>query len=646
MMLTIELLKNMPFASIDRHFAAYIQEQSRQDDPLIYAVAAIASAAVRLGHTCCDLNKFSGKTFSDFFQQLTQNEDDADIDKNILFPSVEEFRKILTPPWGIALTEEKDEHAAQNIPLVLDSCGRLYLNRYFMYEKELAERILQFVSSPETAFDPGKEKFNSVIPFFQLPEEKPVEHVDWQKFAAYLTGISPLTIITGGPGTGKTTVVAAVLALILEKYESNGKFPRIMLCAPTGKAQSRLAESIRDSLKDLNCTPAVRAELERLIDPENPEKCCGTIHALLGVKWNTPNFRKNQENPIDADILLADEISMISLPLMCKLLRALKPGTKLILLGDKDQLASVDAGAVLGDFCKNVPFNLLSADRKKDFIALTESPEQELRIIPESFESPLTGHIAELKISRRFDENSQIGKISSMIRNRQNAAQIKAEIMIPTADFFRRELPEKPEGLLKEFFADIPQKIKALIQEPTVESMKQAYFLLDNYKILCAHRTGNTGVENMNKLCRKLFRMNRDDATGLPVMILQNDKVTGLSNGDIGILWNIDSVPRVYFPTSIKDPEPKSFLPFELPPCEPVFAMTVHKSQGSGFDNVLIAFPQKKSPILTRELLYTAITRAKKRVELWCPESLIEPVLNTEVVRHSGLADRLCKKQV
>lgn len=642
-MLSLELLKNMPFSSIDRHFAAYIQEQSRQDKPLIYAVAAIASAAVRLGHTCCDLNQFSQRDFADFFMQLTQNEEVEESCAGVPFPSVEEIRAVLSPPWGIALTEGMDENAAQNIPLVLDPSGKLYLNRYFMYEKELAEQIVQFVKAPETSFNPEKERFNGVISFFRLDPEKPVEHVDWQKFAAYLSGVSPFTIITGGPGTGKTTVVAAVLALILEKYESTGKFPRIVLCAPTGKAQSRLAESIRDSLKDLNCTPAVKAELERLIDPDNPEKVCGTIHSLLEVKWNTPNFKRDQDNPIEADILLADEISMISLPLMCKLLRALKPGTKLILLGDKDQLASVDAGAVLGDLCKDVPFNVLTPERKKVFAALTEAPEEELMTIPERKVSPLTGHIAELKISRRFDENSQIGKISSMIRNRQNAAEIKAEIMTATADFSRIELPVKPEKYLKQFFADLPQKIKALTLNSDIESMKQAYFLLDNYKILCAHRTGNTGVENMNKLCRKLFRMPQDDATGLPIMILQNDRVTGLSNGDIGILWNINGETRVYFPTSINDPEPKSFLPFELPPSEPVFAMTVHKSQGSGFDHVLITFPAKKSPILTRELLYTAITRAKKRVELWCPESLIEPVLNTEVIRHSGLAARLYK---
>ena len=255
MMLTLELLKNMPFSSIDRHFATYILEQSELDDPMVYAAAAIASAAVRMGHSCCDLNEFSGKTFSDFFLQLSQNEEYEKEELNIPFPSVETFRKVLGSLWGIvstkdwndqaknapwfqtlylgvSLTEAMDDHV-EEIPLILDTHGRLYLNRYFMYEKELAERLLEFVHTPESDFAPGKEKFNGVIPYFQLDPAKPVEHVDWQKFAAYLTGFSPLTIITGGPGTGKTTVVAAVLALLLEKYESTGKFPKIKLCAPT-----------------------------------------------------------------------------------------------------------------------------------------------------------------------------------------------------------------------------------------------------------------------------------------------------------------------------------------------------------------------------------------------------------------------------
>ena len=145
----------------------------------------------------------------------------------------------------------------------------------------------------------------------------------------------------------------------------------------------------------------------------------------------------------------------------------------------------------------------------------------------------------------------------------------------------------------------------------------------------------------MNELCRKLFRMTSDQSIGLPLLILQNDQTIGLSNGDIGIIWDTGNGTRVYFPASKDDPEPKSFYLYELPPYEPVFALTIHKSQGSGFDNVLISMPPKETPILTRELLYTAITRARKKVELWCPAGLISSTLSKEVMRHSGLADRL-----
>ena len=643
MMLSVELLRKMPFASIDLHFAAYIQELSGSGDPCIFAAAAIASIAVRQGHTCCDLRFFQGRKFSDFFRTIVSETDESDPETDADFPLLSDIRAALHPPAGVVLEQWCDEDHAKNIPLILDPAGRLYLNRYFLYEKELAERILQFIHAPENVFAPQKEEFNGIISYFHLDPEKPVEYVDWQKFAAYLAGISPLTIITGGPGTGKTTVVAAVLALILEKYvkDSPGTFPKILLCAPTGKAQSRLAESIRSSLKDLQCTPAVRRELERLIDPDNSEKCCGTIHSLLGVIKDTPNFHRNQKSPLDADILLADEVSMISLPLMCKLMRALKPGTKLILLGDKDQLASVESGAVLGDLCKNTEFNVLSGNHKKSFAALTGSPEEQIRVIPEKAESPMTGYIAELKISRRFDGKSQIGKISSMIREKQEVSLIREAMLCRTNDFLCLNIPRNPEEQLKRFFGDLPEKIMALTKDPTLENMKKAYFLLENHKILCALRSGSSGVEKMNELCRRLFRMTTGLAIGLPLLILQNDLATGLSNGDIGIIWNPGTETRVYFPASPEDQEPKSFYLYELPPFEPVFAMTIHKSQGSGFDNVLISMPRKDSPVLTRELLYTAITRAKKRVELWCPEVLIGTSLNKEVQRHSGLAERL-----
>lgn len=643
-MLTVETLRKMPFASIDLHFAAYIQSLSKSEDPIVFAAAAIASAAVRQGHSCCDLKQFTGKTFSEFFYTADSQQDESeDSAAKEVFPGVEEFRKCMASPWGIALTAEMDDSKAKNIPLVLDPAGRLYLNRYFFYEKIVAEKILAFLHSTNHDFSPEKENFNRVITYFK----NTVKQTDWQKFAAYLAGISPLTVITGGPGTGKTTVVAAVLALILEKHlkENSGNLPRIMLCAPTGKAQSRLAESISDSLDALDCDDVIKAELKRLIDPDSSEKNCGTIHSILESIYNTPNFYRNQDSPLDADILLADEVSMISLPLMCKLLRALKPGAKLLLLGDKDQLASVESGAVLGDLCKHAVFNVLTPEHKEKFIALTEAPENEICVIPETVENPLTGYIAELKVSRRFSAESQIGKISSMIRDKQNVSLIRKEIMAGSTDFQWRIPPAKPDEQLRKFFGTLPAEMAKLTAKPTIENMNKAYTLLENHKILCALRAGDTGVIKMNEYCRQIFKMREDDSIGLPLLILENDKTTGLSNGDIGIIWKNNSETKVFFPHSADDPEPKSFNLFELPPFEPVFAMTIHKSQGSGFDNVLISLPQKENPILTRELLYTAITRAKKSVELWCPELLIETTLNSEVVRHSGLADRLLMKK-
>lgn len=646
MSLTIESLKKMPFASIDLHFANYVMELAGGKNPLIYAAAAIASASVRKGHTCCDLTLLAEngvKTFSDFFRLIfAKEEDEILLEEDPGFPELSAFRACFQPPAAIALEPGAEDGIVNTVPLVLDPHGRLYLSRYYLYEKDLAGMLLNFLRAEESDFHPDREQFNGIIKFFHLQEGVPVERTDWQKFAAFLAGFSRFTIITGGPGTGKTTVVAAVLALILEKYMAAGeRLPRIMLCAPTGKAQHQLSESIRSGMSDLNCSEAVRKELERIIDPENPEHNCGTIHSLLGMNPDSPNGRKNEKSPLEADILLADEVSMISLPLMSKLIRAVKPDAKIILLGDKDQLSSVESGAVLSDLCKNARFNVLPQERKTEFCELTDSPEKEIPPLPSDPGSPLTGHIAELKISRRFDENSQIGRISSMIRERKSAEEIAGEIRRTTKDFVWEEIPFYTEDALKKFFESVQSDIMKRLKDSSLESMKEVYHLLYNHKILCAVRGGGNGVENINLLCRRIFGMTKEQSHGLPVLILENDKVKGLSNGDIGIFWKVGEEMKVFFPSSSPDSEPKCFCPFELPAWEPVFAMTIHKSQGASLNHVLISLPPKETPILTRELLYTAITRAKKSVKLWCPEHLIKPVLEREVIRHSGLADRL-----
>lgn len=639
----IREIKNMPFASIDLHFAAYLAGESR--DPCIFASAAIASAAVRFGHSCCDLNAFAGKSFSDFFSGISSGSVEYKPEKDLPFPGLDEFRNGLFPPVGVVLSPGKEEDITKNIPLVLDSCGRLYLNRYFNYEKELAERIFALVSQPENEFHPQKDQFNGIIRFFHMNGTSPeTKKTDWQKFAAYLSGYSPFTVITGGPGTGKTTVVTALLALILERAVIEKQpLPRIVLAAPTGKAKLRLAESIRSSLDDLTCSGETRKILLKIVDPESPENTCGTISSILSPVWNTPYFRRNQESPLNADILLVDEVSMVSLSLMCNLLRALKPGAKLILLGDKDQLASIDAGAVLGDFCKNTVLNSLSAEKREEFIQLADACPDDIVSLPDKKSSLLDGHIAELREVRRFDGNSMIGKISRMIRERQNGEKILSLMMENHAeDFLRKNIPLNPETELRHFFGPLPQILETM--EPTLENMKKFFFMLDNKKILCAVKFGKTGVDSLNGISRKIFRMQEKYAHGLPLIILKNDKTTGLANGDIGIVWKTGNDVRVYFPGNPgAGEEPKSFHPVNLPPHEAVFAMTIHKSQGSGFDHVLISMPEYDLPLLSRELLYTAITRAKKRVDLWCSESIADCCLNREVVRHSGLTDRLKK---
>lgn len=649
MSLDLNLLKMMPFAAIDLHFAAAVCGMNPQNGTktTLFAAAAVASAAVRNGHSCCDLNLFAGKPFSRFFQEISNGSTTCDPElPDPEFPPVDEFRSCLQPPWGISLSAGEQEEGKENIPLILDPSGRLYLSRYFFYEKELAERLIALASAPEEEFEPDPEEFNGIISFFQESSDSAPAETDWQKFAAYLTGFSPFTIITGGPGTGKTSVVAAVLALIISKAIDSGKqIPKIMLCAPTGKAQSRLAESIGDSLGILNCTEQVKEILRSIIDLESQNYACGTIQSLLKTIWNTPNFQRNETSPLPADILLVDEVSMVSLPLMCKLLRALKPGAKLILLGDKNQLASVDAGSVMADLCKGVPFDTLSQVRKQKFLVISHAPEGEISLTKTPKEYPLAGHISELKKARRYPPDSQIARICNLIKEGQAAEMIAKEIRnTNTRDFVCGDSPGNKNDLnkiLKEFFGDLPATAADLRKDPSIDHMKTLYFLLKNHKILTPHNSGKTGVDSLNELCRKLFGMTADHAPGIPVMILENDRVTGLYNGDTGILWNDGTGTKVYFPSSPDDPAPKSFFPYELPKHEPVFAMTIHKSQGDGFDQVLLLLPDSESPVLTRELIYTAISRAKKSVRIHSGKEMLEFSLGREVFRHSGLADRL-----
>jgi exodeoxyribonuclease V alpha subunit len=502
---------------------------------------------------------------------------------------------------------------------------RIYLQRYFRYETTIVEKIKEIIAhSPTLKIDEASKK--RIKNFLNDNFEK-TNDINWQKIAVILGIVSHFLIITGGPGTGKTTTVAKIIALLLS-IDNN---LRIALSAPTGKAAARLNEAIRNQ-KNLKAPEEV---LEKLQTIE-----AKTIHRLLGYGRNF-SFRYNEVNRLPYDVIIVDESSMIDVALMSKLLSAIPQGAKVILIGDKDQLASVEAGSVFGDLCRSekgnenkFPDNLLKL--LKEFYG-SNLPENQLKT---QSEKTLTGRIVHLKKSYRFDSSKGIGKLSSAI--------IKGEM---------------PDELIKEFsngndpnveihtsFDEIKDYL-ALYEEYINESdIEKALEKLGKIKILCAIKNGTAGVNYFNQLVekylqeRKLIKPTHSSFfyNNLPVMMTENDYANMVFNGDVGLVrTNEEGKLRVYFPS--ESGEIKNFDPYKLQSgLTKVYAMTIHKSQGSEFVNVIVVLPEDSEiNLLTRELLYTAVTRAKKWVAIIAPHNVIKNTVKREVMRSSGIEDRL-----
>jgi exodeoxyribonuclease V alpha subunit len=426
--------------------------------------------------------------------------------------------------------------------------------------------------------------------------------VDWQSVAAFAAAQKKFCVISGGPGTGKTHTLVLILALLLE-LDATRKL-RIAVAAPTGKAAARIQESIRQIKSALNCGEDIKAQL-----PEDAT----TIHRLLGYRPDSTSFRHNAENPLPFDVVAVDEASMADLALMAKLFQAIPPNARVILLGDKDQLASVEAGAVLGDICA-------AAGENKN--------------------SPLAPCVVQLKKNHRFGADSAIFHLSHAINEgdpekvfqilRSSGAKAKADLVAAV-------LPERAKlkaALKDKVIAGFGDFLKAA--DPLA-----AIAALSRFRVLCALREGPFGVAGLNRVIGEIL-----DEAGLirraeifydrrPVMVTQNDYHLKLFNGDIGVIWHDASGSRACFAGA--DQSLRTFLPLRLPAHETAYAMTVHKSQGSEFDRVLLLLPDKPSPILTRELLYTGITRARCGVELWFDEAVFRAACAQRVRRNSGL---------
>ncbi len=620
------------FAAIDLEFAAFICEQAGTDSYELFAAAAIVSHTGRNGNTCCELNQYAGRKFPPQSAEQTAE----------ALPEPEDWIRSLVSFKSGNVIECYPETAKPSAPLVLDTSGktpRLYLNRFFRYEQHVKKHILSRCV-PHRLPSLSPEQLTGISSRFSADSAVP----DYQLLALYTALCSRFAIITGGPGTGKTTVAAALLAL---KLTGNPDL-QIIMCAPTGKAQARLKEAVAEETEKLNCPEAIKDILRNHIP-------CSTIHRLLRTQRGSTQFKHNETNPVAAGLLLVDEVSMVSLPVMAKLLNALRPETDVILLGDQDQLSSVDAGSVLADLYAMGTVNTLPPEAAEEFRRLTS---WHIPAVPDTL--PLSGCIAELKVNHRAS-GTNIKKVSGDIRQMEKvlperiaeqSGRIAEQIIRqnqsdfctrPLSSSFRQELeneirtPCTEAGNIQLSLADLP----ALAGKGDKESLEAAFSIVENFKVLCAVREGPQGVDKLNEMIFSILNLPQENGEsfvpGVPVMVTRNRPDLGLYNGDIGLFWKMKdrNSPGIYF----RNME-KSFSPVELE-YETVFAMTIHKSQGSGFRNVLIVLPEKPAPILTRELLYTAVTRAKERVVLWGSEENIRISLAQRTERQSGLRSHL-----
>ena len=583
---------------IDLEFARLMERLGQGVTPEISAVIALASAASRRGELCVDL---SGETDRHLPRELGGALPKGDLLRNCLLDT-----GVVTAPGGFA-------------PLVVDERHRLYLYRYWLYESSLAAG-LKARAAAEMKVDEVRLAEGLSRHFGDHGGDEP----DWQKVAATVAVLKRFCVIAGGPGTGKTTTVVKILALLQAQAEQRPL--EIALAAPTGKAAGRLQHSIIHSIDRLAVSAGIRDTLPRE---------ALTLHRLLGVTDDPGRFRHDRHHPLPYDVVVVDEASMIDVALMAKLLDALPAGTRLLLLGDKDQLASVEAGAVLADICANgAGFSPAFRDKLR---TLTGEP---LPDVP-SQAGTLGDAVVTLRRSYRFPEESGIGAFANAV-NLGDAVQAAALLSSPrhpdlSALSGRREAVTR----ILEGYAPYLDVVRSGADPAEV------FAAFERFRVLCALRSGPFGVEEVNRLvegaleAEGLVRPNPQGYPGMPVMITRNDYGLRLFNGDIGILLPDGSgALSVCF---IVDPsgEPRRLALARLEAWEPVFAMTVHKSQGSEFDNALLILPERDAPILTRELLYTAVTRARRSFELLAAPDILQLTVERRLNRVTGLGDAL-----
>lgn len=594
------------------------------------------------------------------------------------------------------LSETNPYDLVVNYPLVVMQ-GRLYFSRYWFYQQQVFYSIstrLHSVSDQtqvqiQTETEAKtKELSNTLQTLFVQDAKKETAQPDWQMIAAANACLNRFSVITGGPGTGKTTTVTRLLAALISQQPNL----RIALAAPTGKAAARLVESILAAKAKLAQTFPLAAKIP---------VTSFTLHRLLG--WRPGGFSYNHKKTLPYDLVIVDEASMVDLPMMAQLMEALAANTRLILLGDKDQLASVEAGSVLGDLCDSgVMVNGyhahgLQADRSKQLEALCGMEQGYLNDYIETNAPLMANSLTQLRVSHRFTHDSGIGKLAAAV-NAGQFSQVQqsftqyddihcyTNLAAPFSKDLTIQTREAEFAWQQQVINGYSQYLQAIEQG---ESPYQVLQLFNKFQLLCALRQGSSGLQALNDRVQSLLQnrglLNIDNHqgsgfnnsseqsrwyVGRPVMISRNDYELNLFNGDIGIAMMVEGTAegtaggvkgkkelRVCFATEDirvdsnantqagvnAHPKVRQLLPTRLPTHETAFAMTVHKSQGSEFADVALVLPDNHSPVISRELIYTAITRAKKSFSLYSNDEVLAAGVNSQIERASGLRDLLFK---
>lgn len=637
-------------------FVDMLQRLDAQAAPAVQLAAAVVSEQLARGHVCLDLQKIGDLAF------MAENEGFTPI-RYADWPPLDPWCRELEVSRLVESRPIDDREARANRPLVFEPVHqRIYLARYWFYQQRLASMIATRLQSAPLAFD-EKQLAADISALF--PNKAQSSQRD-QCLAAANAVDQRFAVITGGPGTGKTTTVAKLLALRLLQRQTASQHNastgmRVLLMAPTGKAAQRLNESLSRAAEKLPVDQAVRDALKTIT--------AGTIHRVLGWTPLPPErggpFRHSSQRPLDADIVLVDEASMVDIGLMWHLFDAVRPETQLVLMGDRDQLASVEAGGVLSDLAG--PDDDAAQSSRRDIMAArtgldltpAKAPRRKSTTKP-ALDSQHQAAISVLKFSHRFSSESIFGQLAAAIRAGDADGAVD---LLRSADPTRLLWLPQPntnaalQGVVERAAGQYREYLELLRRQSGEHSAILS--ALSATRVLCAHREGPSGERALNQRlvhtldAAGLLHARPQHYPGQAVIVTENNYQQNLFNGDVGVVMPGSSGQGLELlfddPAS---PGNSRLIPAALAPAtRDCWAMTIHKSQGSEFRNVFVVLPEFDSPILSRELLYTAVTRVKDEANapagragflcLAAREEVLRGAIYREIRRTSGIRDAI-----